>query len=234
MFTSALRKSASRTLVIGAVVATALSTAACEDPPGPSKLFEEDGAWELSAFALSGSGLMQVDGFRTGEILMKFDEENMVVQTAMCSNVESDGPGDIECEGVTDSQWFCQCFGYDFEEDQMAWQAFEAGSTPPMVKIGEVEQGDAAGAEAGSGGDTDTDSGGGEDSGGEPPPAGGIATVTVAEIAGQNATFDFTPLPVGVFGSDGVSSKFVFVKKAASVFDVVLEGTEIPTCQPCV
>lgn len=239
MFTSSLRKFASRTLIHGALVATALSTAGCKDEPGPGKLFDEDGAWELSTFALAGSGTEPIASNRRGDFLMKFDEENGVVQTAMCSNDDVDDPTNSECQGFTDARWICQCFAYDFVEDQMAWLEFDAGSTPPMVKVGEEEAGDAAGAEAGSGGDTDTDGGsggesGGADAGGEEVPVDGIHQFTVAELAGSNATYDFTPLPAGVFGSDGVVSKYTFVKKAPSVFDIVLEDPDRPSCQPCI
>ena len=238
MVTSSLRTLASRTLIQGALIATALSTTGCKDDPGPGKLFDEDGAWELSTFALEGSGTEAITMSRRGDFLMKFDEENGVVQTAMCSNDDVDDPTNSECEGFTDSMWICQCFAYDFVEDQMAWLAFEAGSTPPMVKVGEIETPDAGDAEAGSGGDTDTDgagSDGGEaDAGGEEAPPSGIHQFSVAEVAGSAATFDFTPLPAGVFGSDGLVSKYTFVKKAPSAFDRALEDTERPTCTPCI
>ena len=182
-----------RSLVSGAFVAAALSTTACADDPGPGKLFEEDGVFELKRFALSGSGLEEVSGTKAKTFFLKFDNEARVVQTAMCSNDDIDDPTNGECNGFTDSQWFCQCFGYGFEEDQMAWQPFEAGGTPPVVKVGqtEVEEEDP------TAGDTDTDGGsdGGEaDGGDEPAPAGGIHQFTVAESAGEAATFDFTPL----------------------------------------
>lgn len=225
-----VRPSAFRTLIHGALIATALSTAACADDPGPGKLFEEDGVWELDTFALSGSGLEQIADFRGGEFLMRFDKENGVVQTAMCANNERATPTNSECEGVSDSQWFCRCFAYDFVEDEMAWLEFEAGATPPEVKVSDLEQGDAAGDDEASDGDTDTD-GAGED---DEAPAGGIHPLNVAEIAGSAATFDFTPLPAQVFGSDGTSSKFTFVKKAGSVYDVVLDDPERPSCQPCI
>ena len=242
MSASFVRPSAFRTLFHGALIATALSTAACADDPGPGKLFDEDGVWELQSFALDGSGLDQVASARGGELLMRFDNENRVVQTALCANNERATPADSECEGVTDSQWFCRCFAYDFVEEEMAWLEFEAGGTPPVVKVGDAEQVDAGGGDEESAGDTDTDTGGeeggeeggGEEGGDEAPPAGGIHTLTVAEIVGAAATIDFTPLPLEVFGSNGTSSKFTFVKKAGSVYDVVLEDPERPSCQPCI
>ncbi len=210
-----------------------LVATACADDPGPGTLFEEDGVWELTSLALSGSGLESLSGNRAGTFLMKFDRENDVVQTAMCSNRENSTPQNSECRGFTDSQWYCQCFGYDFVEDEMAWLQFEAGGMPPIVKVGkEPEAADEAG------GETETDSdGGSDDSGGapvDPAPEGGVHDLTVAEVVGTAATVDYTPLPAGVFGSDGVSSKFVFQKKAASVFDPVLESEERPGCEPCI
>lgn len=209
-----------------------LVATACADDPGPGKLFDEDGTWELKSLALSGAGLEDIPGNREGDFLMKFDAENKVVQTAMCSNRENSTPNNSECQGFEDAQWFCQCYGYDFVEDQMAWQMFEAGNMPPVVKVGEEPEA----SEVGGGTDTDTDggSGGGTAGGGEPVPAGGVHQLTVIEVLGTAATVDFTPLPAGVFGSDGMASKFIFQKKAASVFDPVLEGEERPTCQPCI
>ncbi len=236
MFASAPRSSSAlRTLIRGALVAAALSTSACADDPGPGKLFEEDGVFELKRFALSGSGLETLGSSKSKTFFLKFDEETSVVQTAMCSDDDSDDPTNAECTGLTDSRWICQCFGYAFEEDQMAWQEFEAGGTPPVVKVGqtEVEEEDPTAA------DTDTDGGSGSaDAGGEeeeePAPAGAIHQFTVAESVGEAATFDFTPLPAGVFGSDGVASKYVFQKRAASLFAPVLENDDRPVCAPCI
>ncbi len=233
-----VRSSAFRPLIHGALIATALSTAACADDPGPGKLFDEDGVWELDAFALGGSGLEQLADLRGGEFLMRFDNENRVVQTAMCANNERATPTNSECEGVSDSQWYCHCFAYDFVEEEMAWLEFEAGATPPVVKVGDAQQVDAGGGDEETAGDTDTDGageeGGAEEGGDEAPPAGGIHPLTVAEIAGAAATIDFTPLPLEVFGSNGTTSKYTFVKKAGSVYDVVLDDPERPSCQPCI
>lgn len=236
MFTSPLRKFASRTLIHGALVAATLSTAGCKDDPGPGKLFDEDGVWELSTFALSGSGTESIANSRQGEFLLMFDEANGFVQTAMCSDDDIDDPTDSECEGITDSMWICSCFGYDFVEDQMAWLQFEAGGTPPVVKVGEEPSAGGAAGGDGSGGDTDSDGGseggGGGDEGGQAE--GGAHQFAVSEFAGADATFEFSPLPAGIFGSDGVSSKFTFVKKAPSVFDRALEDPDRPPCQPCI
>ncbi|MCR9165396.1 MAG: hypothetical protein ACE37F_35255 [Nannocystaceae bacterium] len=242
MSTAFVRPSAFRTLFHGALVATALSTAACADDPGPGKLFDEDGAWELQSFALEGSGLEQVASARGGELLMRFDNENRVVQTAMCANNERATPSNTECEGVNDSQWFCHCFAYDFVEDEMAWLEFEAGATVPVVKVGDAAQADAGGADESGDTDTDTDGsgeeggdeGGADAGGGDEAPADGIHMLTVAEISGAAATIDFTPLPAEVFGSNGTTSKYTFVKKAGSVYDVVLEDPERPSCEPCI
>lgn len=236
MFASAPRSSSAlRTLFRGALVAATLASFGCDDE-GPGKLFEEDGVWELTSFTLSGTGVEEVSRSRRANFFLKFDNENRVVQTAMCANREAATPGDSECEGFNDSQWFCQCFAYGFEEDQMAWQEFEAGSEPPVVKVGQTEPE----APAGGDGDTETDGGseGGDeegDAGGdEPAPAGTAHQLSVAEFANIAATYDFTSLPAGVFGSDGTASKFIFQKKADSLFSTVLEGDERPTCQPCI
>jgi len=233
MFAPAPRSSSVslRSLISSALLAAALNMAACADDPGPGKLFEEDGVFELTRFALGGSGLEELSSQKAKTFFLKFDSENKVVQTAMCSNDDIDDPTNSECSGFTDAMWFCQCFGYGFEEDQMAWQEFDAGGTIPVVKVGqeEVEEDPVEG-------DTDTDggSGGGDAGGDEPAPAGAVHQFTVAESAGEAATFDFTPLPEGVFGSDGVVSKFVFQKKAPALFDPVLENDDVPVCAPCI
>jgi len=243
MFTVAPRPFAPQSILLSALAAIALFTTGCKDDSGPGKLFDEDGTWELTSYALSGTGIEQISRSRQKRFLMKFDAENQVVQTAMCSNNDRHGPTDSECDGFTDSMWICSCFGYDFEEDQMAWLEFEPGATPPMVDVG--EEPDAGGDEAGGDTDTDTETetagGSGGDEGaaetGDPddaPRADGALQITVSERAEVGATFDFSPLPAGVFGSDGVSSRFTFQKKAASVFDVVLEDPDRPTCQPCI
>lgn len=232
--------SALRTLVRGALVATLLTTFGCEEE-GPGKLFDEEGVWELTSFTLSGAGVTDVSRNRAGTFFLKFDTKNRVVQTAMCANREAATPDNSECEGFTDSQWHCQCFAYGFEEDQMAWQEFDAGTEPPKVKVGQTESdpppSDGAETDEGSGSESGggESSGGGEAGGGDEPPAGGpVHQFTVAEFATIGSTYDFTPLPAGLFGSDGIGSKFVFQKKANSKFDPVLEGDERPTCQPCI
>ncbi|MGH1347188.1 MAG: hypothetical protein ACRBN8_36840 [Nannocystales bacterium] len=235
MFAPAPRSSSAlRTLIRGALIAAALTMTGCKDEPGPGKLFEEDGVFELFRFDLDGSGLEEVSGSREKTFFLNFDEEAGVVQTAMCSDADSDDPNNAECTEITDSMWICQCFGYDFVEDQMGWQEFEAGGTVPIVKLGETEEPEG---EESTVGETDTDggSGGGDEEGGdEPAPAGSVHQFTVAESATEAATFDFTPLPAGIFGSDGVVSKFVFQKKASSVYAPVLENEDRPVCAPCI
>lgn len=237
MFAPAPRSSSVflRSLISSALVAAALNLAGCADDPGPGKLFEEDGVFELDRFDVTGSGLEELSTQKAKTFFLMFDGENKVVQTAMCSDDDTDNPTNSECTSITDSRWICQCFGYGFEEDQMAWQAFEAGGTIPVVKVGETEVEE----EDPTAGETDTDggSGGGDeggDGGDEPAPAGAIHQFTVAESAAESATFDFTPLPEGVFGSDGLTSKFVFQKKARSLFDPVLENEDRPVCAPCI
>ncbi len=220
-----------RTLLRGALVATALLTAACGGDDGPGKLFDEDGVWELTQFALEGSGIESVSNTRSANFFLKFDNANRVVQTAMCANRENADPTNSECRGFTDAQWNCQCFGYDFEGDQMAWQQFDAGGEIPVVQVGRAAADDEAPAET----DGETDGAGAEDDGAaEPAPEGSVHEFTVAEVNGVGSTYDLTPLPAGVFGSDGSVSRFIFQAKAPSQFDQVLENDEVPVCQPCI
>ncbi len=241
-----------RTLLWGAFIATSGSIAGCDDP-GPGKLFDEEGTWELTQVSLEGSTFNPIDpNTRSQAFLMQFDAKNKVVQTAMCADNEREGPTDSLCRlSVTSTQWFCSCFAYDFVEDQMAWQQFDAGSVPPEVDLGDLpdpsvpagsEGGDVSGgAESGGvetdgGGDTDEGEAGDADGGAEEPaPGGPIHQLQVSEVTDIADTYDFTTLPEGIFASDGVASKYIMQRKAPSLFDQVFEDPDgRPPCEPCV
>jgi hypothetical protein len=213
-------------VVLGAAIVAA---PACKADPGPGKLFEEDGTYELVSYDLEGSGYMDVR-VQTGDeaFLLKLDSSQRVAQTAMCAENETDDPGTSQCRlaSGTDSFWFCQCFAYAFQRDQMQWRQFQAGDTPPKVEF-DAEGGGGPGPSD----DTATGGGGGETS---VDPAGDTI-IMLAEIPGVQGEYEFAPLPIGVFGSDGLVSRFQFQQRAPSLFDQVFEDPDGRTpCQPCV
>lgn len=224
-----------------AIALTALvALGGCGDD-GPGKLFEEDGTWSLSAFSLE-SEFQNVSGSREDTFLMRFDEANGVVQTAMCSGSPTDTPENALCSGLAaDAAWHCNCYAYAFENETMVWKEFEAGSTPPEVSIDDASSnagGDDGGEDTGgSGGETEGADGGSGDAGAEGGGStGGTTTITVAEVTGVSSTYQFIPLPTGIFGSNGVSSAYTFQQKANSVFNPVLDSEASegrPVCEPC-
>lgn len=201
-----------------------LAAGACkEDPPTP-KLFDEQGVWSVIVYDLEGTGAqadIDVDT-RRDSFLFKFDKSEKVVQTAACIETDADTVADSLClRTPDDTHWSCRCFAYDFVEDQQLWREFNAGDIPPEVKLSDAD--DPAGGETGG-----TSSGGG--GGGT-----GDTLVQVSEIEDVNSTFNFRPLPEGVFGSNGISSRFVMQKRADSLFDKVsMDPDGRPGCEPCV
>ena len=223
-------------VVFGAVGAALFLGAGCKDPPpGPTKLFEEDGSYSLKNFDFDGSGLSEIEpNNREDAFLMRLYAEEQVAQVAMCAESEEEDPTNSPCRTLaTGTSWFCECFSYAYEEDQMLWRRFSAGMTPPMVEFAEDSASAGASASA-SATDTDTDGGGGGGGTAGIDPAADTL-ITLAESAGIKGQYVFAPLPIGVFGSDGVSSQYVFQQLAPSLFDQVFEDPDgRPGCQRCI
>jgi hypothetical protein len=223
-------------LLYAAASAAILLATACGDDEGPGKLFEEEGSWSLTQYNLDGGGLNSIDNDVRGDAFMlRFNASEKVVQTAMCGETEQDTPGNSQCKLIPqDTSWFCHCYAYAYEDDVMVWREFDAGSTPPEVTIDDASPGgsSASASASGTGGDTDTD-GGGDDSAGAP--SGDAIRIELAALPNISSTYQFRPLPVGIWGSDGSISSYVLQQKAASVFDQALEDPEGRTsCQPCI
>lgn len=205
----------------------ALGACKAEDP-GPGKLFEEDGVFEVTHYSLDGAGLSPINVTNRAEaFLIKFDATENVVQTAMCAEDVDDTPETSLCRlSTSGTQWNCNCYGYAFEESQMAWREFNAGDMPPVVELGEVAE-PMMGAT-----DTDTDGGGAGDDGTVPE---GDAMVNVGEVQNIGDTYTIGPLPVGIFGSDGLSSIYQLQRKAPMNFDQVFADPDgRAVCQPCI
>jgi len=223
-------------VVASLVVGSAIS--GCSDPP-PGKLFDEEGAWSVVRYEL-GEGLKDiVEMTRENAFMLSFDTKNDVVTTAACGN-EMSGftPADSTCRlSPTTTSLQCACYSYAFQDDLMQMVQFEPGVVPPYV---EFDPDLLPGQASGSGGDT----GGGEtagdgtgDGGGDTGGGGtGLVYVTrVAAIPDRQATYDFTPLPMGTFGSNGASDRFVVEIRSNSLFNQVYDDPDgRPSCEPCV
>lgn len=208
-----------------AALGLCLTAGACkEDPPTP-KLFEEEGVWSVIRYDLEGSGeLRDIDNAnRQDAFMLSFDTAEKVVMSASCIETDADTAATSPCLLTpSTTRWDCRCFGYDFAREEMLWREFNAGDIPPEVSLS--GGGGGAGAEAGSG--TAGDGGGGAD---------GDTYVVVGEIMEIASTYNFRPLPEGLFGSDGQASRFILQKRSPAVFQRAFEDPDgRATCEPCV
>jgi hypothetical protein len=216
------------------LAALALPSGCGDDEPG--RLFEEDGTWELEQYNLDGEGLTEISADNRGAaFLMKFKASRRVVQVAMCGEVETDTPQTSLCRLLSGgTAWFCKCYAYAYQEDEMIWREFAPGSEPPSVPF--TEGGSNIPPASSGGGDTDT--GGETDSGDSSDTSdggGGDARINLSPVANISSTYSFRPLPFGVWGSDGSISSYVMQQRATSLFDQVLADPEgRPSCTPCV
>ncbi len=229
-------------------VASLVATVGCkEDPPTP-KLFEEEGAWSLIRYDLVGDGDISMvnTATRDNAFMLRFDSENNVVTTGACVN-EGEGqftPADSSCRASpTETSWQCRCFAYAFENEKMLWREFDAGAVVPEVSFDTADDGSNTPAPGGTG--TGGTGGGTADAGGDGADAGADAgdggsadgnfEVNVAEVNGLAGAYNFLPLPAGVFGSNGTSSRFIFQTKSPLLFDQVFEDPDgRPGCTPCI
>lgn len=211
------------TLLVLAALGLGLTATACKDDPPTPKLFQEKGTWTVIRYDIEGNGEERNVNQNTARdsFLMQFDTAERVVTTAACVERETDTVDSSPCLLQPQStEWHCRCFAYDFVRDEMLWREFNPGEEVPTVKLSDMDGG---GDEDGTGGDD-----------GEAD-ATGDALVRVSEIEDVNSTFNFRPLPDGVFGSNGESSRFVMQKRADSLFDKVYEDPEGRMgCEPCV
>ena len=98
---------------------------------------------------------------------------------------------------------------------------------PPHIELKVIET------DPGVRGDTATGGSGGGETAAVDPAADTI--IQLAEIPGVQGEYEFAPLPVGVFGSDGLVSRFRFQQRAPSLFEQVFEDPDgRAPCQPCV
>lgn len=226
----------------------------CKEETKIETLFDEGGVWSLIKYDTDGGGQEStLAAERENKFMLKFSPEEKVVQTASCiwpgdsADPEMTAPSNTPCgraNDLLDTEWSCQCFAYAFEEDRMRWVEFTAGDTPPEVTLDpqDMMAGDDAGGggtgggtggdgtgDGGSGGDAGDDDGGG--SGGDSGPG---TSIIVNAVTGVAFTFFFRPLPLGVFTSNGTSSRFQMQARGNTVFNEVLDDPMRKSCQPCV
>jgi hypothetical protein len=186
---------------------------ACGEPED-LRVFNEVGTWSMQRFALDGTNWENVDqDVRKNAFLIRFDttEGSGVVGAATCGGSDPNqfGVKSSLCNTYDREYWRCRCFSYLHEEKNlMEWQEFAPGeAVPPVVSE--------TGEDAGEGADTEGD------------PSDSIAVQKDPEI---NGAVLLQPLPYttnvcnmpaecGLFDSDGMNSKYQFLKKADNLFD---------------
>lgn len=209
-------------LFVLAALGLGLTAGACKDDPPTPKLFQEQGTWSVIRYDLDGAELREVDTMtRRDAFMLQFDAAEKVVTAAACIENEGDDVSSSLCLiNPLDTRWDCRCFSYDFVREEQLWREFNPGDIPPEVSLANAEDEPDGGSGSGSAGG----GGGGEDT-----------LVNVSEVMDVNSTFNFRPLPEGVFGSDGVVSRFVMQKRADTLFEKVFEDPEgRAPCTPCI
>lgn len=205
------------------MLSMAAALAGCpKDEPG--KLFEEEGVWSLLRYD-TGDGLQELNPSTAKDaFLLKFETGPKVVTAAACGSETDNVPGESTCrQNHSSTFWTCRCFAYAYEEEVMQWREFTAGEPPPSVDFMQPTA-----AEGGGGDETATGGGGGDD------------YITLSTVGTSSETYGFTPLPMGVFGSDGTASRYEFVQRAGSVFEGPAMNDNAPLidpqgmCTPCV
>lgn len=189
-----------------------------EDPPG--KLVDEDGVWSLLRYNTDGETEELNPGTQKDSFLMKFQADESVVTMAACGMETTDNtPGESVCrQNPSITGWLCQCFSYAYHIDTMQMRPFTAGDPPPEVEFVDPD-------EAG-GGDTDG--------------ASADSYTVITENQTPVGTYAFTPLPMGVFGSDGEVDRFDFIRRADTIFDGPDPDMNSPyedpefACTPCI
>lgn len=205
--------SSSRLVAIAALIAATATPLLMGCPEEDTRLFDETGVWSLERYSLDGSPYVDIAQNRKNRFLLRFKPDDKVVAAAAChedgTTVDVNGSN---CTNAALATWTCQCFAYTYDNDRMVWQEFPLGEEPPAVGVPAE-------------GDTDGMSTGAHE-------------LFLAAPMGTTATYEFGPLPAGLFNSDGLISKHIFQIKADSVWtttDINTDGTaDLEVCsQEC-
>ncbi|MCY1055267.1 hypothetical protein [Nannocystis sp. SCPEA4] len=190
--------------LIRALVATACAlpilAAGCKDEPIP--LFDEEGTWVLSLFALEDGD--PIGGFgsslRQDKYMIFYDKDAKIVATAACNDsMGEQGLKTSQCDLPKEQGgYYCRCFNYEFDETLMTWTEFvpKGQPTPPAPSEEDVMNGVV------------------------PPDAGVRIALEEYSPDTYNDTYRYTPLPFGVFDSNGTTSQFIFQARSVASFDV--------------
>lgn len=190
--------------LIRALVATACAlpilAAGCKDEPIP--LFDEEGAWVLSLFALEDGD--PIGGFgsslRQDKYMIFYDKDAKIVAAAACNDsMGEQGLKTSQCDLPKEQGgYYCRCFNYEFDETLMTWTEFvpEGQPTPPAPSEEDKMNGVV------------------------PPDAGVRIALEEYSPDTYNDTYRYTPLPFGVFDSNGTTSQYIFQARSEASFDV--------------
>ena len=214
-----------RTLPLSCALLLAAGTLQGCKEEEPGKLFDEEGVWSLQRYD-TGDGVQTLNpSTQKDAFLLKFEPGPKVVTAAACGMAlgVDDVPRESICrQNPSSTGWFCRCFAYAYEEDLMQWREFTAGEPPPSVDFEPP---------------TAAEGGGGDSTGG----GGGDSYITLSVIdATPSKDYAFVPLPMGVFGSDGATSRYEFIQRAGMIFEGSPDDDNAPAtdpqamCTPCV
>jgi len=190
--------------LIRALVATACAlpilAAGCKDEPIP--LFDEEGTWVLSLFALEDGDA--IGGFgsslRQDKYMIFYDKDAKIVATAACNDsMGEQGLKQSQCDLSKESGgYYCRCFNYEFDETLMTWTEFvpEGQPAPPAPTEEDLMNGVTA------------------------PDAGVRIQLEEYSPDTYNDTYRYRPLPFGVFDSNGLTSQYIFQSRSGAAFDV--------------
>jgi hypothetical protein len=154
-----------------------------------TRLFDETGVWALERYALDGGAYVDIAQIRKSLFLLRFKPDDGVVAAAACHEQNTEvNVNGSSCLNAGLSQWSCQCFSYVYDENRMVWQEFTPGDPPPPVSAPGTDE------------------------------EGGSHELFLSAAKDATATYEFSPLPPGLFNSDGMISKHVFQIKADSVW----------------
>lgn len=197
-----------RPVITAAVVAALACMTSCKEED--TRLFDETGVWTLEKYSLMGEPFQDIAQVRKSRFLLRFKPGDGVVAAASCHE-QGDDP-DIRsstCVNAGLSEWSCRCFAYTYDTSTMIWQEFPPGETPPVVGTPDI-------------GETD----GSDDN--------GAHIVELASFGGSTSTFEFSPLPLDLFNSDGDLSTHVLQLKADSVWtEVDINMDDTPDLDMC-
>jgi hypothetical protein len=168
-------------------------------------LFDEDGVYSLERYDLDGAGFSEIDSNTRENAFLMKLDAG-----ARVAQVAMCG----ETEGDLPSDSLCRVLGGETSSWFCSCYAYAFGGSEMLWRPFSPDETPPDVAFPGESGDTQ------------------IVVEIVEGVAGMH---EFSPLPEGVFGSDGVDAAFRFQLVAPSIFDQVFDDPEgRPGCTPCI